>query len=55
MADKHTHFTVNTNRYDPYKTFKFRVIWDGTCVAGVSKVSGLTRTGPGSTTHMEKP
>ncbi|MEO6063143.1 MAG: phage tail protein, partial [Thermoflexales bacterium] len=21
-------FTVNTNRFDPYKNFKFRVKWD---------------------------
>jgi phage tail-like protein len=37
-------FTVNTARYDPYKTFKFRVMWDGKYVAGVSKVGGLKRT-----------
>jgi phage tail-like protein len=37
-------FTVNTARYDPYKNFKFRVMWDGKYVAGVSKVGGLTRT-----------
>lgn len=37
-------FTVNTYRYDPYKSFKFRVKWDGRYVAGISKVSGLTRT-----------
>ena len=37
-------FTVNTERYDPYKNFKFRVKWDGNYVAGVSKVGGLTRT-----------
>jgi phage tail-like protein len=37
-------FTVNTQRYDPYKNFRFRVMWDGKYVAGVSKVSGLTRT-----------
>jgi len=37
-------FPVNSNRYDPYKTFKFRVKWDGKYVAGLSKVSGLTRT-----------
>jgi phage tail-like protein len=37
-------FTVNTYRYDPYKNFKFRVKWDGKYVAGVSKVSGLSRT-----------
>ncbi|MFW5835127.1 MAG: phage tail protein, partial [Pseudomonadota bacterium] len=37
-------FTVNTTRIDPYKNFKFRVVWDGRPVAGVSKVSGLKRT-----------
>jgi phage tail-like protein len=37
-------FEVNAERYDPYKTFRFRVKWDGKYVAGVSKVSGLTRT-----------
>ncbi len=37
-------FTVNTYRYDPYKSFKFRVMWDGKYVAGISKVGGLTRT-----------
>lgn len=37
-------FTVNTERIDPYKNFKFRVVWDGQPVAGVSKVSGLKRT-----------
>ena len=36
-------FTVNTERYDPYKNFKFRVKWDGKYVAGVSKVGGLSR------------
>lgn len=36
-------FTVNTQRFDPYKNFKFRVKWDGRYVAGVSKVSGLRR------------
>jgi phage tail-like protein len=36
-------FTVNTNRIDPYQNFKFRVIWDGRVVAGVSKVSALKR------------
>jgi phage tail-like protein len=34
-------FTVNTNRFDPYKNMKFRVWWDGKVVAGVSKVSAL--------------
>ncbi len=37
-------FTVNTQRFDPYKNFKFRVKWDGRYVAGVSKVSALQRT-----------
>jgi phage tail-like protein len=37
-------FTVNPNRHDPYKNFKFRVRWDGNYVAGVSKVSALKRT-----------
>jgi phage tail-like protein len=37
-------FTVNTNRFDPYKNFKFRVKWDGKYVAGVSKCSALKRT-----------
>jgi phage tail-like protein len=37
-------FTVNLNRFDPYKNFKFRVKWDGRYVAGVSKVGALKRT-----------
>jgi phage tail-like protein len=37
-------FSVNATRFDPYKTFRFRIKWDGKYVAGVSKVSGLTRT-----------
>ncbi len=37
-------FSVNTQRFDPYKNFKFRVKWDGRFVAGVSKVSALKRT-----------
>jgi phage tail-like protein len=37
-------FSVNTNRFDPYKNFKFRVKWDGRYVAGISKVSALKRT-----------
>jgi phage tail-like protein len=37
-------FTVNPQRFDPYKNFKFRVRWDGRYVAGVSKVSPLKRT-----------
>src|ERR1700734_3650706 len=37
-------FTVNAQRFDPYKNFKFRVKWDGQYVAGISKVGGLKRT-----------
>jgi phage tail-like protein len=37
-------FSVNANRFDPYKNFKFRVKWDGRYVAGISKVSALKRT-----------
>jgi len=33
-----------TYRFDPYKTFRFIVTWDGKPVAGISKVSGLTRS-----------
>lgn len=39
-------FTVNTNRFDPYKAFKFRVYFgtSTTPVAAVSKVGGLKRS-----------
>jgi phage tail-like protein len=37
-------FTVNPQRLDPYKNFKFRVKWDGKYVAGISKVGGLKRS-----------
>jgi phage tail-like protein len=37
-------FTVNAQRLDPYKAFKFRVKVDGQYVAGVSKVGALKRT-----------
>jgi phage tail-like protein len=37
-------FSVNAQRLDPYKNFKFRLKWDGAYVAGVSKVSALKRT-----------
>src|ERR1041385_6373270 len=37
---------VSSTRLDPYKNFKFRVLWEGTTtpVAGISKVSGLKKT-----------
>lgn len=37
-------FSVNAQRFDPYKNFKFRVKWDNKYVLGVSKVSALKRT-----------
>ncbi len=37
-------FSVNAQRVDPYKNFKFRVKWDGRYVAGVTKVGALKRT-----------
>lgn len=37
-------FSVNAQRFDPYKNFKFRVKWEGRYVAGVSKVSSLRKT-----------
>jgi phage tail-like protein len=37
-------FSVNPNRVDPYKNFRFRLKWDNKVVAGVSKMSPLKRT-----------
>jgi phage tail-like protein len=37
-------FSVNAQRFDPYKNFKFRVKWDGRSGAGVSKVGALKRS-----------
>lgn len=37
-------FSVNPERFDPYKNFKFRVKWDGRFVAGISKVGALKRS-----------
>jgi phage tail-like protein len=37
-------FTVNAQRHDPYKNFKFQVTFGSKVVAGISKVSGLKRT-----------
>jgi phage tail-like protein len=37
-------FSINPQRFDPYKNFKFRVRWDGRYVAGVSKVGALKRS-----------
>lgn len=38
-------FTTNADRFDPYKTYKFRLrLPDGDYMAGVSKCSGLKRS-----------
>jgi len=37
-------FVVNAHRFDPYKNFKFQLVWDGRVVLGVSKVGALKRT-----------
>ena len=37
-------FDVNADRIDPYKNFKFKVLFDNEVVAGISKVSALKRT-----------
>ena len=34
-------FQVNAQRLDPYKSFKFRLRWDGRHVAGGGKITGL--------------
>lgn len=39
-----TKFVVNPYRHDPYKAFKFKVIWDGKTIPGISKINGLNRT-----------
>ncbi|MEM7347103.1 MAG: phage tail protein [Chloroflexota bacterium] len=35
--------TPNPHRLDPYKNFKFKIVWEDRVVAGVSKMSGLKR------------
>ena len=37
-------FTVNAQRFDPYKNMKFCIKWDGKYVAGVSKISALKKS-----------
>lgn len=39
-----TEFSVNTHRLDPYKNFKFRVMWDAKYIPGITKVSCLKRS-----------
>jgi phage tail-like protein len=46
-------FSVNVNRFDPYKGFKFHVKWDGRIIAGISRVSvpNQPRPSPGRTKY----
>ncbi|SRR6266566_776813 len=37
-------FTVNAQRFDPYKNFKFQIKWNGKYVAGMSKSNALKRS-----------
>ncbi|MCL2643849.1 MAG: phage tail protein [Betaproteobacteria bacterium] len=37
-------FSVNAERYDPYRTFKFQVLIDGKPVAGLSKMGALKKS-----------
>jgi len=37
-------FPVNAHREDPYRSFMFQVVIDGSPVAGLKKMSGLKRT-----------
>ncbi len=37
-------FSVNSDRFDPYRNFKFKIKWDGQYVAGLSKCSLLKKT-----------
>jgi len=45
-------FSVNSERFDPYMNFKFRIMWDGRYVAGISKVGALKRS-TAAVTHRE--
>lgn len=44
-------FTVNSERFDPYHNFKFKIKWDGQYVAGLSKCSALKKTTEVATWH----
>ena len=37
-------FVVNAHRFDPYKNFKFQLLWDNKPVMGISKVGSLKRS-----------
>src|SRR5260370_36300796 len=36
--------TPQTNRFDPFRNFRFKVKWDGQYVAGLTKMGALKRT-----------
>ena len=36
--------SASTNRFDPFRNFRFRVKWDGQYVAGLTKMGALKRT-----------
>ncbi len=36
--------SASTDRFDPYRTFRFRVKWDNQYVAGLTKMGALKRT-----------
>ena len=36
-------FSVNSHRYDPYRTFKFQILIDGKPVAGLRKMTALKK------------
>ncbi|TMI94357.1 MAG: phage tail protein [Bacteroidetes bacterium] len=45
--------TVNNQRFDPYKNFKFRISIDGKIIAGIQDISGLVPP-PGSPKKKER-
>ena len=46
-------FSVNAQRFDPYKNFKFRVKWDGRYVAGYQQGRRAQDARPRSSKHRE--
>src|ERR1700674_5335284 len=36
--------TPATNRFDPYRNYRFKIKWDGSYVAAVSKMTALKRS-----------
>ena len=44
-------FSVNPQRFDPYKNFKFRLKWDGRYVAGISEHIAAARPAPNASSR----